>query len=71
MKPADEKKHKWIHKLAVEPAYERASLSTSKIGLCGILRVQAVGTFDWDTREFGVQWRCVHTHLTSFLMLRA
>lgn len=65
VKPADEEKHKWIHKLAIEPAYERASLSTSKIGLWGFLRVQAVGTFDWDTREFGVQWRCVFTRFVS------
>lgn len=57
VKPADEEKHKWIHKLAVEPAYERASLSTSKIKLWQILRVQAVATYDWDTRRPGLQWR--------------
>ncbi|CAL5221081.1 g3208 [Coccomyxa viridis] len=57
VRPADEEKHKWIHRLAIEPACERASLSTSKIRLWQILRVQAVASYDWDTRIPGLQWR--------------
>ena len=59
IKPAEEEKHKWLHKLAIEPAYGRASISTSKLKLWEFLRVQIVAHYDCETRSPGLQWRCV------------
>lgn len=67
VRPADEEKHKWIHRLAIEPAFERASLSTSKIRLWQILRVQAVASYDWDTRIPGLQWRYISSPVSTCL----
>ncbi|CAK0783033.1 hypothetical protein CVIRNUC_006228 [Coccomyxa viridis] len=57
IKPAEEEKHKWLHKLAIEPAYGRASISTSKLKLWEFLRVQIVAHYDCETRSPGLQWR--------------
>ena len=59
IKPAEEERHKWLHKLAIEPAYGRASISTSKLKLWEFLRVQIVAHYDCETRSPGLQWRCV------------
>ena len=58
IKPAQEEKHKWLHKLAIEPANGRASISTSKLKLWEFLRVQIVAHYDSESRSPGVQWRC-------------
>ncbi len=68
VRPADEEKHKWIHRLAIEPAYDRASLSTSKIRLWQILRVQAVASYDWETRSPGLQWRYLPSPISCCLL---
>ena len=58
-KPVDEARHPWIHKLAVEPAYSMARLSSSKIKLWDLLRFQALVQYDWELHRPSLQWRQV------------
>ena len=58
-KPVDEARHPWIHKLAVEPAFSMARLSSSKIKLWDLLCFQGLLQYDWELRRPSLQWRQV------------
>ncbi|BDA47738.1 hypothetical protein COCOBI_10-5890 [Coccomyxa sp. Obi] len=57
VKPSDEERQKWLHKLTLEPAYCIARLSTAKLKVWDILRLQVVAQYDWEYQRPSLQWK--------------
>ncbi|CAL8471801.1 g11343 [Coccomyxa elongata] len=57
VKPSDEERQKWLHKLTLEPAYCIARVSTAKLKVWDILRLQVVAQYDWEYQRPSLQWK--------------